>query len=596
MSENVAVDTKTVESSELSQTLAEIASKSQQLVQDFLKREQNAHHISVHDALHMSQLFQQLSARMMSNPMALMQAQMTFWQDYLALVQNATLRMLGVRPEPVIAPKKGDKRFQHESWEENPVFDFIKQSYLLAAEYLHSTVKNIEGLDPKRARQVEFYTRAFVDAMAPSNFIHTNPEVLRATLETRGQNLLNGLKNLLDDLSRGSVKMTDLDAFEVGKNVAISPGEVIYQNDLIQLIQYTPSTDKVYKRPLLFIPPWINKFYIADLQPENSLVKYIVDQGFTLFMISWKVPKKEDAERGYEDYMTDGVFKAMEVVLAETGEKDLNAIGYCLGGTLLGSVLAYMSAKGDDRIKSAAYFTTLLDFSDPGDVEVFIDELQVKSLEERMNRTGYLDGRNIAVTFNMLRANDLIWQYFINNYLHGKEPFPFDLLYWNSDATNMPAKMHSFYLRNMYLRNALREPGGITLLGEPIDLRKIKIPTCFVSTKEDHIAPWKTTYEGVNLHSGPTKFILGGSGHIAGVMNPPAKKKYFYWTNDGGRKIADPDKWLEKAEKYPGSWWPEWSKWAADKSGTQVAARKPGANKFKPIEPAPGSYVKERIV
>ncbi len=598
MSDNLAVRSEAVESNELAQMLTEISAKCQQLVQDFLKREQSAQHISSYDAVHMSQLFQQLGARLMSDPSQLVAAQMAFWQDYMTLVHSATLRLWGMEADPVIEPKAGDRRFKHESWEENPVFDFIKQSYLLAADYIHSTVKNADGMDEMAAKQVDFYTRQFVDALSPSNFAATNPEVLQKTLETRGQNLLKGLHNLLDDLSRSegqlNIRMTDLSAFEVGRNLAITPGQVVFQNDIMQLIQYAPSTDKVYKRPLLFVPPWINKYYIADLKPENSMVKYIVDQGFTLFMVSWKVPKKEDAGKSFEHYMNDGVLTAIDTIEKATGEKDVNAIGYCLGGTLLASTLAYMAAKGDDRVKSATYFTTLLDFAEPGEIEVFIDEMQIKAIEERMDRVGYLDGRNIGQTFNMLRANDLIWSYFVNNYLHGKDPFPFDLLYWNSDSTNMPATMHSFYLRNMYQRNLLREPGGITLLDQPIDLRKITVPVCFVSAKEDHIAPWTSTYAGTKLHSGPVKFILGGSGHIAGVMNPPVKNKYGYQVSE--EKADTPEAWLAGATQHEGSWWPEWAGWASKLSGAKVAARKPGGAKLKPIEPAPGSYVKERIV
>jgi len=597
MAESAAVETKAADAAELSKILTSIAGKSQQLVRDFLSREQSAQVITLDDALHMSRLFQQLTTRLMSNPAALVQAQMAFWKDYMSLVQSATLRMFGFPAQPVIEPKKGDKRFKHEAWEQNPVFDFIKQSYLLTADYIHSTVSKAEGLDRKTAKQIDFFTRAFIDAMAPTNFVATNPEVLQKTIETRGQNLLRGLNNLLDDLARGkgmlAIKMSDLNAFEVGRNLAITPGKVIYQNDMMQLIQYSPTTEKVYKRPVLFIPPWINKYYIVDLTPKNSLIKFMVDQGFTMFVISWKNPTEAHADKGFDDYMLDGPVKALDIIEQATGEREVNMTGYCLGGTLLGATLAYLANKGDDRVKSASYLTSLLDFSHTGEVEVFIDDAQVAALEKRMNEKGYLSGRNMALTFNMFRANDLIWSFFVNNYLQGNDPFPFDLLYWNSDSTNLPAKMHSFYLRNMYQQNLLREPGGIELAGEKIDLSKITVPVYFISCVEDHIAPWKTTYKGVHLHSGPVKFVLGGSGHIAGIVNPPSANKYGYWTN--AKLPESADEWLAGATQHEGSWWNDWVKWLGPKSGAKVEPREPGGGKLTPIEDAPGSYVKERI-
>jgi len=587
---------ESMNSEELSQTLVDITEKSQQLVQDFLNREQGAHHISVDDAVHMNSLFQQLATRIMADPMQLAQAQISFWQDYMQLMNNAALRFWGHHQDPVISPGKGDKRFRHEAWEESPIFDFIKQSYLLAADYVHSTVRNVEGLDEKTARKIDFHTRQFVDALSPTNFAATNPEVLEKTIESRGGNLLKGLKNMLEDLEAGQgklrIRMTDKDAFEVGKTLAVTPGKVVYQNDLMQLLQYEPSTEKVYKRPLLFIPPWINKFYILDMQAKNSLIKYMVDQGHTVFVVSWKNPTKEHAEKGFEDYMFEGPLAAVDAIGKATGEEDVNCVGYCLGGTLMGATLAYMAAKNDERIKSITYFTCMLDFHEPGELEVFIDEEQIQALERRMGDRGFLEGSAMASTMSSLRANDLIWTFFVNNYLKGDDPFPFDLLYWNQDCTNMPAKMHSFYLRNMYKENLLKDPGGITLGGVPLDLRDIKIPATFVSAMEDHIAPWKTTYRGVGLHSGQTKFILGGSGHIAGVINPPAKNKYGFWTAE--KNPADPDAWLDQAEYTEGSWWPEWNRWLVRRSGAKVKARVPGEGKLKAIEDAPGSYVKEK--
>ncbi len=585
-----------VDHEQVKRTLAEITEKSQRLVKDFLSREQSANHISMDDAMHMSGMFQQLATRIMANPMQLAQAQISFWHDYLALVNQATLRFWGQEVEPLKTPQKGDKRFRHQAWEENPVFDFVKQSYLLAADYIHATVKNAEGLDDKTARKVDFFTRQFVDALSPTNFLATNPEVLEKTLETNGANLLNGLNNMLRDLEAGGgklrISMTDHSKFEVGNNLAVSPGKVIYQNDLIQLLQYEPATEKVYKRPLLFVPPWINKFYILDLQQENSMIKYMVEQGHTVFVISWRNPTGEHADKTFEDYMMEGPLAALDAVEQATGERDVNCVGYCLGGTLMGTALAYMAEKGDDRVKSITYFTAMVDFTMPGELENFIDDEQLRMLEKRMEGQGYLEGHAMASTMSALRANDLIWSFFINNYLKGEEPFPFDLLYWNQDSTNMPAKMHSYYLRNMYQENKLKEPGGVVIDGVPIDLRKITIPACFVSAMEDHIAPWKTVYRGVHLHSGQIKFILGGSGHIAGIINPPHKNKYCYWTST--KTPENPEEWLEGAKCSDGSWWPEWNRWLVRRAGAKVPARQPGDGKLEPLMDAPGSYVMEK--
>jgi polyhydroxyalkanoate synthase len=518
----------------------------------------------------------------------------------MRLWQSATERMMGGAPDPVAEPEQHDRRFTDPAWEENQLFDFVKQSYLLTARWLQATVEGIEGLDDKTAKKVDFYTRQFVDAMAPSNFLMTNPEVLRATLESGGENLVKGLQNLLDDLDRGQgrldIKMTDYEAFEVGVNIALTPGKVVYQNELIQLLQYAPATDKVYKRPLLIIPPWINKFYILDLREKNSFIKWAVDRGHTVFVISWVNPDEELAGAGFDDYMTKGPLAALDAMEKATGEREANVIGYCLGGTLLACTLGYLAAKEDDRIKSATFLATMIDFDEAGELEVFIDEEQLTALEERMSERGYLDGSAMATTFNMLRANDLIWSFVVNNYLLGKDPFPFDLLYWNADSTRMPAAMHSFYLRNMYQDNKLIEPGGpdaIELLGVPIDLSRVKTPVYFLSTREDHIAPWTSTYAGTQLFSGPTRFVLTASGHIAGVVNPPAAGKYSHWTN--ANVPTTPFAWLRRAEEVPGSWWPDWAKWVARKAGPKVAARTPGDGKLKALEDAPGSYVKVSI-
>ncbi len=596
MSEDQKAVAADIDTAELSRSLSEIAEKSQRLVKDFLAKEESMERINMDDALHMSKLFTDLYTRLMADPVQLAQAQMAFWQDYLSLVQNATMRMMGFDSEPVRSPDARDKRFRHESWEENPVFDFIKQSYLLTADYIHHTVKNVEGLDEQTERKVDFYTRQFIDALSPTNFVATNPEVLQKTIETRGQNLLKGLKTLLDDLERGGgrlkIRMTDPEAFEVGRDLATTPGKVVFQTDLAQLVQYSPATEQVHKRPLLFIPPWINKFYILDLQPKNSMIKWLVEQGHTVFALSWRNPTTEHADKSFDDYMLEGPVAALDAIEKATGEKEVNLVGYCLGGTLLACTLAYLQEKGDKRPHSATFFTSLLDFTEPGELEVFIDDEQLQMLDRQMERKGYLEGHQMSSTMSSLRANDLIWSFFVNNYLHGEDPFPFDLLYWNQDSTNMPARMHSFYLRNMYRDNRLAEAGGITLDGVPIDLSKVKVPSYFLSAKEDHIAPWTGTYRGVHLLGGTSKFVLGGSGHIAGVINPPAKNKYGYWTST--KKPKDPVEWLEGATYNEGSWWLDWGKWLTQKGGAKVPAREPGGGELKPIEDAPGSYVKER--
>jgi polyhydroxyalkanoate synthase len=591
MAEQQAPEIKLPDPVEMSQKMADIAERSQKLVTDFLERQSSEPNTSL-DPLNVGSAFLEMTAHMMTDPVKLMQAQMNLWQDYMNLWQSTARRMMGQESDPVIAPEAGDRRFKHESWDENQLFDFIKQSYLLSARWMQSTVKDIEGLDTKTAKKVDFYTRQFVDAMAPSNFVMTNPEVLRATLESSGENLVKGLENLLKDLERGkgklAISMTDHDAFELGKNIAVTPGKVVYQNDLMQLIQYTPTTEQVHKRPLLVIPPWINKFYILDLREKNSFVKWAVGEGFTVFVISWVNPDRELAQKSFEDYMIEGPLAALDAIEKATGEKDANVIGYCLGGTLLSCTLAYMEAKKDKRVKSATFLTTMTDFTEAGELGVFIDEEQLTALEEKMSKAGYLEGAHMATTFNMLRANDLIWSFVVNNYLLGKDPFPFDLLYWNSDSTRMPAAMHSFYLRKMYQENLLVEPGGITLKGVPIDLTKIKTPTFMLSTKEDHIAPWSSTYAATQLFSGPVRFVLAASGHIAGVVNPPAGGKYNFWTNDKNPK--DPEDWFKDAKEHPGSWWPEWSKWAGQYGNGKIDARQPGDGKLKVIEDAPGSY------
>ncbi len=597
MSDQQDLDIQMPDPVEMSAAMTQIAERSQRLVTDFLKRQAEDPHVGMADPLNVGGAFLEMTARMMADPSKLIEAQMSLWQDYMRLWQNTARRMMGDEREPMVAPAHDDRRFMDSAWNENVLFDYIKQSYLLTARWMQSTVSEVEGLDDKTSKKVDFYTRQFVDAMAPSNFLMTNPEVLRTTLESGGQNLVDGLQNLLDDLERGkgnlSIKMTDPDAFEVGENIAVTPGKVVYQNELMQLIQYDPSTEEVYKRPLLIMPPWINKFYILDLREKNSFIKWAVAQGFTVFVMSWVNPDERLAEKTFEDYMMDGPLAALDAIEKATGEKDANVIGYCLGGTLLASTLAYMTAKKDRRFKSATYFTTMVDFAEAGELSVFIDEEQLASLEESMHEKGYLEGSSMATTFNMLRANDLIWSFVINNYLMGKDPFPFDLLYWNSDSTRMPAAMHSYYLRTMYQDNLLTQPGGITIKGVPIDLTTIETPSFILSTREDHIAPWTSTYAGTQLYKGPVKFVLSASGHIAGVVNPPASDKYCHWLLvDSDENPETPDEWIEKADKHHGSWWPEWASWLQKYSGKKIPARQPGDGKLEVIEPAPGSYVK----
>lgn len=516
--------------------------------------------------------------------------------DYLKLCEYTISKVAGNDTEAVISPERSDRRFADECWDENVAFDYIKQFYLLGSKYILS-LEN-EYIDKKYAKEVEFYTRQYVDALSPTNFAATNPTVIKETIDSKGKNIINGLNAFIEDLERGKgkmlmTKMTDYSSFEVGENIATTPGKIIYQNELIQLIQYNATTDTVYEVPLLIVPPWINKFYILDLREENSFIKWAVAQGHTVFVISWKNPDASYADTKFEDYMLKGVLAAIDQVKKETESKTVNTIGYCIGGTLLAATNAYLASKRRKPIKSATYFTTLVDFQEPGDLGVFIDEAKLDALDANMEKEGYLDGSSMATAFNMLRANDLIWPFFINNYLLGKEPMAFDLLYWNSDSTRIPVTTHSYYLRKCYLHNLLREPGGIELDDTPIDLTKIKVPTYFVSAREDHIAPWKSTYEGARLMSGPTRFVLGGSGHIAGIINPPIKNKYNYWTND--EIEVDADDWFDNAKNHEGSWWPDWQKWIQTKSGKKVTARKPGA-KLKTIEDAPGSYVKERII
>lgn len=576
---------------------ADIARKTSDLLAQSLQKPASGKN-PFDDELGIARAFTDAWTKLASDPAALAQQQIKAWQDYTTLWQNTWLAMAGHKPAPVAAPAKGDRRFRHEDWQNKFLFDYLKQSYLIAARQLHSTLAGAQGLDQDQAKKVDFYTRQYIDALAPSNFALTNPEVLHETVKTGGANLLRGLNNLLDDLKRGGgeqlrVKMVDDRAFKLGENIAATPGKVVFQNDMLQLIQYAPVTDKVYQRPLLIVPPWINKFYVLDMRADNSFVRWAVEQGHTVFIVSWVNPDARHAKKTFEDYLTEGTLAAIDATLKASGAEALNLVGFCLGGTLAAATLGYLAAHNSKRVASTTFFATLVDFKRAGELEVFIDEQQVAALEKRMNERGYLEGSEMATTFNMLRANDLIWSFVVNNYLMGREPMAFDLLYWNADSTRMPAAMHSYYLRNMYLKNLLREPGGLTLKDTPIDLSKVKTPLYFVSTIEDHIAPWQSVYAGSRVFGAPVRFVLGGSGHIAGIVNPPSANKYGYWTNDA--RTEDADAWLAGAAQHAGSWWTDWQAWVEKFAGAKVAARVPGKGKLKALEDAPGSFVRVRL-
>lgn len=583
------------------QQMTEILERLRPLVKDYVDRHASEETPTRPDPMNVQPAIFNMWQNMFRNPQQMIDTQVEYWQNMMLLWQEMGKKFLGEHSTEIASPDKSDRRFRDPLWSENVAFDMLKQSYLLTSHYIQKSVRNVEGLDNKQRAKLDFYTRQFTDALAPSNFAMTNPEVIRETVNTKGQNLIKGLENLVEDLERGDgelvIRKTNYDAYEVGKNIATTAGEVIFENDLMQLIQYSPSTDKVFKVPLLVVPPWINKYYILDLRPDNSFVKWAVDQGFTVFVISWVNPDSKLAKKTFASYMEEGLFAALDAIETATGQKKANVVGYCIGGTLLTTSLAYMAATGrmKDRIASATFLTTLIDFTEAGDLGVFVDDDQLRLLDEKMESKGYLEGEELRNTFSLLRANDLIWSFVINNYMLGKEPFPFDLLYWNDDSTNMPAAMHSFYLRNMYRDNLLCRPGGITLEGTGLDVRKIEVPSYFLSTKDDHIAPWKSTFDGMALLGGKKTFVLSASGHVAGVVNPPAAKKYHYWENNTLDPRDHPDDWFEKAAQHEGSWWTHWKQWMKQYSGDQVAARAPGQGKLKSIEPAPGRYVKKKL-
>ena len=536
----------------------------------------------------------QVAEYWLSDPQRALELQANLGRAYLDLWAGAVKRMAGEQVAPVATPDPRDKRFVDPEWSQNQFFDFLKQAYLVTSNWADHLVKNAEGVDEHTRKKAEFYVRQIANAISPSNFVFTNPELLRETLASNAENLVRGMQMLGEDIKAGhghlKIRQSDHGEFEVGRNLALSPGKVVFQNELMQLIQYEPTTPNVLKTPLLIVPPWINKFYILDLTPEKSFIKWCVDEGLTVFVISWANPDAKLAEKSFEQYMREGVIAALDAVKEATGESKVNAIGYCVGGTLLAITLAYLAAKKENRALSATLFAAQVDFTYGGDLMVFVDEQQIKQLETRMKEQGYLEASHMANAFNMLRSNDLIWPYVVNNYLRGKKPYPFDILFWNSDATRMPAANHSFYLRNCYLENRLTK-GEMEIAGVTLDLRNVKVPVYNLATREDHIAPAKSVLYGSQYFGGPVRFVLTGSGHIAGVVNPPDKQKYEYWL--GGAPVgADLDKWLQGAKEYPGSWWPDWLDWLKAQGAETVPARKVGGGKLKPIEDAPGSYVK----
>ena len=537
----------------------------------------------------------QVAEYWLSDPQRAVEVQTGLGHAYLELWMAASKRLAGETIAPVAAPAPGDKRFADPEWSSNQFYDFMKQAYLLTTQWSERLVKNAD-LDEHTRHKAEFYVKQIGNAIAPSNFVLTNPEVMRETLSSNAENLVRGMSMLAEDIEAGhgnlKIRQSDASKFAVGKNLAMTPGKVIFQNELMQLIQYTPVTENVLKRPLLIIPPWINKFYILDLNPEKSFIKWCVDQGLTVFVISWVNPDAHLAAKSFEDYMRAGPLAALDAIKQATGEDDVNAIGYCVGGTLMAVTLAWMAAKGDKRIASATFFAAQVDFTHAGDLMVFVDEEQLKSLEHKMAERGYLEGSNMANAFNMLRSNDLIWPYVISNYLKGKQPYPFDLLYWNSDSTRMPAANHMFYLRNCYLDNKLSK-GQMVIDNVQLDLGEVTVPVYNLATREDHIAPAKSAFLGSKFFGGPVKYVLAGSGHIAGVVNPPAKPKYQYWTGDA--PVGNLERWLTTATEHAGSWWPDWVEWIKAQKGETVPAREPGGGVLTPIEDAPGSYVKVRV-
>ena len=578
---------------EVFQKWTEISGRSQQMMMEFWAKEQGGA-LPSFDPLGAMATWQLAMKAAMADPQKLFALQTRYMTDAMALWQSFVIP--GSAQSPV--PSVKDKRFANDAWNEAPAFDFLRQSYLLASNYMLEGSKGIEGLDSHEKTRAQFFIKQFVDAMSPSNFAMTNPEVLKKTAETGGANLLKGLEHMMEDLAAGRMKMTDENAFEVGRNVAITPGKVVFENRLFQLIQYSPTTPKVHEIPLLIFPPWINKFYILDLTAEKSFIRWAVEQGLTVFVTSWKSADATLADVVLDNYVGEGQITALDTVLEICGTSSAHTIGYCVAGTTLAATLAVLAARGEAaKVATATFFTAQVDMSECGELSVFIDPATLETLDKLTAEQPWLDGRNMAMTFNMLRSNDLIWSYVVNNYMIGKDYMPFDLLYWNSDATNVPALWHRSYLTDIYRDNLLVQPGGITVLGVPVDLTMVATPSYIQGGKEDHIAPARSAYKLTNQFTGEKRFVLAGSGHIAGVVNPPSMHKYQYWTSD---TLPDRfDDFVASAVETKGSWWPDWIAWLAPRSGKQVAARKPGdgkdGGKYKAIEDAPGRYVKERI-
>jgi polyhydroxyalkanoate synthase subunit PhaC len=532
--------------------------------------------------------------RVMGNPPSLPASDPSLQREYFEQQMRLWSALASGKRETLVKPQPGDRRFASKEWQDNAYYDYLKQSYLLAAQYLEKLVDSAK-LDAQAKERARFAARQWIDAMCPANFPATNPQAVRQALDTRGESLTKGLANLLGDVQKQRISQTKESAFEVGRNLAVTPGDVVYENELIQLIQYKATTPQVAKRPLVMIPPCINKFYILDLQPENSFVAHAVAAGNTVFMVSWRNVEAEQGRFTWDDYLEQGVFEALRIAAEITKSEQVNALGFCVGGTLLGAGLSVLEKKSPGLIASATFLAAMLDFSETGQIGLFIDEPSVATREATIGAGGILSGRDLSFVFSSLRANDLIWPYVVNNYLLGGEPAAFDLLYWNSDSTNLPGPMYCYYLRNTYLENRLREPGALTNCGVPVDLGKVKMPVFVLATREDHIVPWRSAYRTLNLLGGnEQEFVLGASGHVAGVINPAAKKRRSYWL--GSPYPREPEEWLSKAKEHPGSWWPLWSDWLAKHGGgKRKAPAKTGSAKYPPIEPAPGRYVKQRI-
>lgn len=576
------------------QRMARLAEQSQRVVSQVLARRAGAAAAPPQrDPLNVGGAFARAAWKRVKKPGRLVRGNVGLLKDHVRLAARVAGKALGRPAAPLVEAARTDRRFQDPAWTNRAVFDFLKQSYLLTARRVEGWVQDLDGLDAGDAAKVEFYTRQMMAALSPSNFLLTNPVVLRETVDTRGRNLLAGAENLLRDLEAGGgslrIRITDEEAFSPGRNLAMTPGRVVARTDLCELLQYSPTTPTVHKTPLLLIPPWINKFYVLDLRPQNSMVKWLVDQGHTVFCLSWVNPDERHAHKGFEHYMTDGPLEAMKQIRQLTGEPDVHAVGYCLGGTLLASTAAFMAARKWDGLRSLTFFTTLTDFSRVGELALFIEEETLAALDRKMEARGYLKGEEMQLPFSLMRSNDLIWSHVVNNYLLGKQPFPFDMLYWASDSTRMPARMHSFYLRQMYRENRLTTPGGITLMDTPLDLGRISTPAYFLSASEDHIAPWQSTYRAVETFGGPVHFTLANSGHIAGVINPPQNNKYGFRT--AATHPPDPQEWLKATTEHPGSWWTHWEAWL-NQRGSQgmVAARVPPDG----LEAAPGQYCRVR--